>query len=64
MTVTNCPINEETGDGFIVGRCWFGLDNGKCPRHGNVSIACRRFENTGKLTPERIHYTESKGGES
>ena len=40
MTTTfdrNCPINEQTGDGTAVGRCWFYLVDGVCPRHGDVS---------------------------
>ena len=29
----NCPIKEQTGDGEVVGRCWFHLPDGKtCPR--------------------------------
>ena len=33
----NCPINERTGDGIRVGRCWYHTgDNGICPRHGDV----------------------------
>ena len=53
MKCENCPINERTGDGVHVGRCWFHLPDGKtCPRHGDVSEAVRHFESTGKTTPE------------
>lgn len=49
----NCPINERTADGDLVGRCWFYLPDGKtCPRHGDVSTAVITFEATGELTPE------------
>ncbi len=51
----NCPINECTGDGVYVGRCWFYLPDGKnCPRHGDVSEAVKKFEETGKLTKEKL----------
>lgn len=51
----NCPINEQTGDGTIAGRCWFHLPDGKtCPRHGDVTVEVKRFEETGKLTLERL----------
>jgi len=49
----NCPINERTADGTIVGRCRFHLPDGKtCSRHGNVEAAVKHFEATGKLTKE------------
>ena len=32
----NCNIMEYTGDGVPVGRCWFHLEEGVCPRHGKV----------------------------
>lgn len=49
----NCPINEQTGDGVVVGRCWFSLENGvTCPRHGDVSKEVQTFNKTGKLTLE------------
>lgn len=50
--VKNCPINERTGDGVLVGRCWFALKGNECPRHGNVENAMKHFEQTKKLTPE------------
>ena len=49
----NCPINEQTGDGHPVGRCYFFLEDGRnCPRHGDVEPEVRRFEQEGKLTME------------
>lgn len=33
---TNCNVMEYTGDGRPVGRCWFYLKDGICPRHGDV----------------------------
>lgn len=32
----NCPINERTADGDFVGICGYYLDDGVCPRHGQV----------------------------
>lgn len=32
----HCAVQERTGDGRPVGRCWFHLKNGCCPRHGFV----------------------------
>jgi hypothetical protein len=49
----NCPINEQTADGRLVGRCWFALKDGKiCPRHGDVYIEALYYDHTGKLTVE------------
>lgn len=49
----NCPINEQTGDGIVVGRCWFHLPDGKtCPRHGDVSVEVAIFEANGHCTRE------------
>jgi hypothetical protein len=45
----NCPINEQTGDGTTVGRCWFFLKDGVCPRHGDVK---KYLERLPKLTLE------------
>ncbi len=45
----NCPINERTGDGVRVGRCWFHCPGGICPRHGDVN---RYLERLPKLTDE------------
>ena len=47
----NCPINEQTADGVIVGRCFYYLPDGRtCPRHGNVEAAVQHYHATGKLT--------------
>ena len=49
----NCPINEQTGDGTRVGRCWFYLPDGKtCPRHGDVSVEVDKYIATRKMTME------------
>lgn len=48
----NCTINERTGDGQLVGRCWFQLVKFVCPRHGNVMDEWYHFQNTGELTKE------------
>jgi hypothetical protein len=53
MKCVSCPINEQTADGDVVGRCWHHLKNNICPRHGDVSEAVRKFEQTGRLTLER-----------
>lgn len=49
---SNCPIREFTGDNVAVGRCWFYLQDGKCPRHGDVKVAVARYKDTGELTDE------------
>ncbi len=51
----NCAINEVTGDGHHVGRCWFALKDGECPRHGDVTAVQEHFKATGKLTSELDH---------
>lgn len=49
----NCPIQEQTGDGKCVGRCWHYLSDGvTCPRHGDVSVEVDRYVTTGKTTLE------------
>jgi len=54
--VKSCPIRERTADGDAVGRCWYYTGNeGKCPRHGDVSAALTRFNETGELTDENDH---------
>jgi hypothetical protein len=51
--MSNCPINEQTGDGAPVGKCDFFLEDGKiCPRHGDVSEALALFEKSRVLTLE------------
>jgi len=55
----NCPILEQTADGINVGRCWFYLIGGHtCHRHGDVTKAVERFQDTGKLTLESDHRSE------
>lgn len=53
LNVNNCPINEQTADGKIVGRCWFYCPNDICPRHGDVSKELKIYREMGKLTLER-----------
>ena len=59
---TNCAVNECTGDGRHVGRCWFALTKeGEayiCPRHGNVTEAQKRFAVDGSLMSELEHDPE------
>ncbi len=51
----NCPINEQTADGVVVGRCWYHLPDGvTCPRHGDVSVEVERFCETGHTTLENV----------
>lgn len=51
--MANCPINEQTGDGRVFGRCWFHLPDGvTCPRHGDVSFEVEVFKKEGVLTLE------------
>lgn len=52
----SCAINEQTGDGVSVGRCWFYVDDdGCCPRHGDVKAVMTHYNKTGKLTKESDH---------
>jgi hypothetical protein len=50
----NCPINEQTADGTVVGRCWMTLSDGVCPRHGDVQHELDRFRETGHTTVENL----------
>lgn len=45
-----CAVREYTADGVCVGRCWYTVVNGICPRHGNVKAVQEMFKETGKLT--------------
>jgi hypothetical protein len=48
----NCPVLERTGDGELVGRCWFYTgESGLCPRHGDVREAIKRLP---QLTDESV----------
>ena len=51
--INNCVINERTGDGILVGRCWHTLKGNGCPVHGNISEAIKHFKKTGELTKEK-----------
>ena len=51
----NCPINEQTGDGRVCGRCYFYLPDGEtCPRHGDVSVEVEKYRKTGHTTLENV----------
>lgn len=52
----NCPISEKTGDGVLVGRCWYYCPNGVCPRHGNVRRELIHYWETKHLTSESEKY--------
>jgi hypothetical protein len=55
----NCPINEQTGDGDVVGRCWMYMADGfTCPRHGDVSAAVARYKSTKELTLENLRQVQ------
>lgn len=56
----NCAILEQTSDGVRCGRCYFHVENGICPRHGDVSAVQERYKKLGKLTLEDDHYNSSK----
>jgi hypothetical protein len=53
ININNCPILERDGDGKSVGRCWYYLEDGKCPRHGDVKEASNKYAKTGELTDEK-----------
>jgi hypothetical protein len=48
-----CAVLECTTDGRTVGRCWFNVVDGKCPRHGDVTAVQANYRATGRLTHER-----------
>jgi hypothetical protein len=50
---TACAVRERTADGASVGRCWFHVVDGKCPRHGDVTRVQANYLATGRLTDER-----------
>jgi hypothetical protein len=56
MECLHCPINEQTADGIVVGRCMFHLKDGTtCPRHGDVGPEVEWFKKTnGKLVLENV----------
>lgn len=55
-----CAVRERTADGVSVGRCWFNVVDGRCPRHGDVTAVQERFAKTGRLTDETELY-EARG---
>lgn len=52
LNLRGCAVNERTGDGRRVGRCWFHVVDGKCPRHGDVLRVQTEYARTGRLTDE------------
>ncbi len=60
----NCPIVERTGDGRLVGRCWFYIgEKNLCPRHGDVSEPAMHYRLTGMLTSEPLRDALAKKGQ-
>jgi hypothetical protein len=57
---TACAVRERTGDGRSVGRCWFHVKGGECPRHGDVSKVQAEYARSGRLTDEADLY-EARG---
>ena len=57
---TACAVRERTADGVSVGRCWFHVEAGRCPRHGDVSKVQDEYARTGRLTDEGDLY-EARG---
>jgi hypothetical protein len=49
---TACAVREQTADGVSVGRCWFNVVEGRCPRHGDVAEVQKNYAATGRLTSE------------
>lgn len=49
---TACAVRERTANGVSVGRCYFHVVDGKCPRHGDVSKIQEHYSKTGRLTDE------------
>ena len=48
----SCPIQERTADRFPVGKCCFATYNHVCHRHGNVTKAIEKYNQTDRLTDE------------
>ena len=55
-----CAVRERTADGVNVGRCWFHVEAGQCPRHGDVTKVQAEYASTGCLTDEGDLY-EARG---
>jgi hypothetical protein len=47
-----CAVRERTADLISIGRCWFTLKDGVCPRHGDVRAVQEKYIKTGELTDE------------
>lgn len=58
--VRACAVRERTADGDSVGRCWFNVVAGRCPRHGDVTSVQATYATTGRLTDEMDLY-EARG---
>lgn len=52
VNIVACAVREYTADLVSVGRCWFQVVDGACPRHGDVREVQKRFAETGRLTDE------------
>ena len=52
ISPTACAVRERTADGMSVGRCWFAVKDGQCPRHGDVKAVQENYAATGRLTDE------------
>ena len=56
----NCAIQETTGDGVSVGRCFYHLKDQQhqgwpskiCPRHGDVTAAQAAYIKNGTITTD------------
>jgi hypothetical protein len=57
-----CAVRERAGDGRSVGRCYFHVENGMCPRHGDVGAVQAHYAMKGQLTDE-IDLYEARGEE-
>lgn len=57
---TACAVRERTANGVSVGRCYFQVVDGKCPRHGDVTAVQARYAETGRLTDE-VDLYEARG---
>ncbi len=48
MWPNNCALIERTVGGRLVGRCWFPLKNGRCPRHGTKTSGMEELRKASK----------------
>lgn len=49
---TVCAVREYTADLKSVGRCYFQVIDGQCPRHKDVVKVQEKYAATGRLTDE------------